>query len=243
MFSWKHTERSAFTQTAQLLRFPFSKVNLVVLPNKRDSTQVHMRGDPAWYFPAPLPSTTVRRRGYAGHLRVSRDVHNCRTQVFGDPTWATTTCQAETCLGPTYLRVGPILLFVRGCKQPGLQPDCNKFFSPTTASTSPRRGPPAGRYNDVDFLGNHSITARQGHYSCGSEFCDLLGRIVVQSKILNDLTLMGFVSVRAQIHTLSPAHARLNKQNIETAPANQHSTQRTDPYKTCGLWVNKISKF
>jgi hypothetical protein len=82
MFSWKHTERSAFTQTAQLLRFPFSKVNLVVLPNKRDSSQVHMRGDPAWYFPAaPLSSTTVRRPGYAGHLRVSRDAHNCRTQI------------------------------------------------------------------------------------------------------------------------------------------------------------------
>jgi hypothetical protein len=27
------------------------------------------------------------------------------------------------------LQVEPILLFVRGCKQPGLQPGCNKFFS------------------------------------------------------------------------------------------------------------------
>jgi hypothetical protein len=44
-------------------------------------------------------------------------------------------------IGPTYrsitqlkrylvdLQVGSILLFVRGCKQPGLQPGCNKFFS------------------------------------------------------------------------------------------------------------------
>jgi hypothetical protein len=27
------------------------------------------------------------------------------------------------------LQVGPILIFVRGCKRPGLQPGCNKFFS------------------------------------------------------------------------------------------------------------------
>jgi hypothetical protein len=27
------------------------------------------------------------------------------------------------------LQVGHIYLFVRGCKQPGLQPGCNKFFS------------------------------------------------------------------------------------------------------------------
>jgi hypothetical protein len=27
------------------------------------------------------------------------------------------------------LQVGPILLFVRGCKLAGLQPGCNKFFS------------------------------------------------------------------------------------------------------------------
>lgn len=32
------------------------------------------------------------------------------------------------------LQVGYILFFVRGCKQPGLQPGCNKFFSSQPAS-------------------------------------------------------------------------------------------------------------
>jgi hypothetical protein len=32
------------------------------------------------------------------------------------------------------LQVGPILISVRGCKRPGLQPGCNKFFSSRHAS-------------------------------------------------------------------------------------------------------------
>jgi hypothetical protein len=46
--------------------------------------------------------------------------------------------------------VGPILLFVRGCKQPGLQPDCNKFFSVSSASPAHPIDQPCMHGSDSD---------------------------------------------------------------------------------------------